>query len=173
MLLSEAIDLAPRVIPTPTDETRARVPDPDGPRVAGGAAVAELEPDKDTWSRVFNLVMFVVGAAALGWMLQPPSWRALRDVLLDVLLDVGSMSARCRLDVGSMSARCRLDVGSMSARCRLDIVSMCLDAAAWHALMRPEARRVPCWRVLGAWASGMHGVVVTMLNRARSVAIAP
>lgn len=136
MLSSEAMDLAPRVTPTPTDEVRARVPDPDGPRVDGGAAVAEVEPDKDTWSRVFNLVMFVVGAAALAWMLKQTSWGELRDVLLDI---------------GPWAA----------VILALDVLSMCLDAAAWHALMRPEARMVPYWRVLGAWASGRAINVLT------------
>jgi uncharacterized membrane protein YbhN (UPF0104 family) len=43
----------------------------------------------------------------------------------------------------------------------LDLTSLVLDAKAWHAFMRPEARMVPFWRVLGAWSSGRAINVLT------------
>jgi uncharacterized protein (TIRG00374 family) len=94
------------------------------------------EQKKSVWSSVFNLVMFVVGGLALAWMLRTTSWPALRAVIVGVGAWSGVILA-------------------------LDLISLVLDALAWHAFMRPEARMVPFWRVLGAWSSGRAINVLT------------
>ena len=91
---------------------------------------------KSVWSTIFNLAMFVIGAIALAWMLRSTSW----PELWSVIRGVGGWAALILA---------------------LDLVSLTLDAAAWHAFMRPEARMVPFWRVLGAWSSGRAINVLT------------
>jgi len=92
--------------------------------------------DKSLWSSIFNLAMFVVGGAALAWMLRTTSW----PELAEVISGVGGWAVVLLV---------------------LELVSLVLDAAAWHAFMRPEARMVPFWRVLGAWTSGRALNVLT------------
>ncbi len=91
---------------------------------------------KSVASAIFNVVMFLVGGIALAWMLRMTSWPELRSVIAGV---------------GAWAA---LILG-------LDLIALVLDALAWHAFMRPEARMVPFWRVLGAWASGRAINVLT------------
>lgn len=92
---------------------------------------------KSVWSTVFNLVMFIVGGLALAWMLRTTSW----SELWSVISGIGIWTAIIVLV--------------------LELIALILDAAAWHAFMRPEARMVPFWRVLGAWASGRAINVLT------------
>lgn len=101
-------------------------------RVVEGAP----EDKKSVASAIFNVVMFLVGGIALAWMLRTTSWPELRSVIAGV---------------GAWAA---LILG-------LDLIALVLDALAWHAFMRPEARMVPFWRVLGAWASGRAINVLT------------
>lgn len=91
---------------------------------------------RSVWSTIFNLVMFVIGAIALAWMLRSTSW----PELWSVIRGVGAWAA---------------------VIFALDLTSLVLDAAAWHAFMRPESRMVPFWRVLGAWSSGRAINVLT------------
>jgi len=109
-----------------TDEVRTRAPGDAEPP----------EEKKSVWSSIFNLVMFLVGGAALAWMLRTTSWPELEAVVVDV-------GAWAWVILG------------------LELISLVLDAAAWHAFMRPEARMVPFWRVLGAWTSGRALNVLT------------
>jgi uncharacterized membrane protein YbhN (UPF0104 family) len=96
----------------------------------------EPEPKKSVWNTVFNLVVFLIGGAALVWMLRTTSW----SEVAEVVADVGAWSV---------------------VIITLDLTSLVLDAKAWHAFMRPEARMVPFWRVLGAWSSGRAINVLT------------
>lgn len=115
-----------------TDDARARASEGEE-----RADIAETTaPKKSAWSTIFNIVMFVIGGAALAWMLRQTSW----DELKAVILGVGAWAGLIIM---------------------LDLIALCLDAAAWHAFMRPEARMVPYWRVLGAWASGRAINVLT------------
>jgi len=87
-------------------------------------------------ARIFNLVVFVIGGVALWWMLRNQSWAELRGHLEGVgwwfLVYLG------------------LELGALTC-----------DAAALHAFMRPEARMIPYWRVLGAQSSGRAINVLT------------
>jgi hypothetical protein len=87
-------------------------------------------------SHVFNIVVFVVGGAAL--------------VLLMKRLGLAN-ARRVLSDAGAWLA---LVVG-------LDVAAMCCDAAAIHAFMRPESRMVSYMRVLSAQASGRAINVLT------------
>ncbi|HEY4178654.1 MAG TPA: lysylphosphatidylglycerol synthase transmembrane domain-containing protein [Kofleriaceae bacterium] len=97
---------------------------------------AEEPPKKSRWGAIFNLAMFLLGGTALVWMLRTTTW-----------LDFVPMLSR----VGNYAG---IILG-------LDLISLCLDAAAWRAFMRPEARMVSYPRVLGAWASGRAINVLT------------
>ncbi|MBA3393091.1 MAG: flippase-like domain-containing protein [Deltaproteobacteria bacterium] len=81
------------------------------------------------WGAIFNLVMMVVGGIALYFLLQHLDW----DEIRSMLVGAGGWFA--------------LVLG-------LELVALCMDAAALHAFMRPEARMISYWRVLGAQASG-------------------
>ncbi len=105
-------------------------------RVRAGEEAGEPEPKKSVWNTVFNLVVFLIGGAALAWMLRTTSW----SEVAEVIADVGAWSV---------------------VIITLDLTSLVLDAKAWHAFMRPEARMVPFWRVLGAWSSGRAINVLT------------
>jgi len=94
------------------------------------------EPGGSRAARLFNLVVFLAGGAALAWMLRNQSFRELRDHLEGV----GSWFALILA----------LELGALAC-----------DAAALHAFMRPEARMIPYWRVLGAQASGRAINVLT------------
>jgi uncharacterized membrane protein YbhN (UPF0104 family) len=87
-------------------------------------------------ARIFNLVMFVVGGIALWWLLRNQSWDELRGHLASV---GGWFALILALELGAL---------------------LC-DAAALHAFMRPEARMIPYWRVLGAQSSGRAINVLT------------
>lgn len=94
------------------------------------------EPAGSSTARIFNLVVFIAGGFALWWMLRNQSWEELRGYLASVGPWFGVILA--------------LEVGAL----------MC-DAAALHAFMRPEARMIPYWRVLGAQSSGRAINVLT------------
>jgi uncharacterized membrane protein YbhN (UPF0104 family) len=87
-------------------------------------------------ARIFNLVVFVIGGVALWWMLRNQSWAEIRGHLEGVgwwfLVYLG-----------------------------LELSALMCDAAALHAFMRPEARMIPYWRVLGAQSSGRAINVLT------------
>jgi hypothetical protein len=87
-------------------------------------------------ARIFNLVVFVAGGIALWWMLRNQRWDALRGHLASVGWWFAFILA--------------IELGAL----------MC-DAAALHAFMRPEARMIPYWRVLGAQSSGRAINVLT------------
>ena len=107
---------------------RRRDPEPDRVTERDAEEPHDDEP-RSRWGTAFNLVMFVIGGAALAWMLRTTSL----DELWRVVVGIGGWAGVVIV---------------------LDLTALCLDAAAWHAFMRPEARMVPYWRVLGAWASG-------------------
>lgn len=94
------------------------------------------EPAGSPAARIFNLVVFIAGGCALWWMLRNHTWAELRDQLEDV---------------GWWFA----------AILGLELSSLLCDAAALHAFMRPEARMIPYWRVLGAQSSGRAINVLT------------
>jgi hypothetical protein len=105
-------------------------------RAADGTTPPPETQKKSVGSAIFNVVMFLVGGCALAWMLRTTSWPELEQVIVGVGAWAGLIIC-------------------------LDLIALCLDAAAWHAFMRPEARMVPYWRVLGAWASGRAINVLT------------
>jgi hypothetical protein len=97
------------------------------------------EPKSQVWTHLFNLIMLVIGASVLVWILRQTGWGELRTMISGI---------------GSWGA---LIVG-------LDVCATCLDAAAIRAFMRPEARMISYWRVLGAQASGRAINVLTPLG---------
>jgi hypothetical protein len=117
-------------------ESRAGLTDEVRAPSADGKEPPPATEKKSIASAVFNVLMFVVGGCALAWMLRSTSWPELRQVIVGV----GAWAALIIV---------------------LDLTALCLDAAAWHAFMRPEARMVPYWRVFGAWASGRAINVLT------------
>ena len=78
-------------------------------------------------SHLFNLVVMILGGIGLAWMLH--------DLGLSYLTDAID-------NVG----------GWFALILALDIAALCCDAAALQAFMRPEARMVSYFRVLGAQA---------------------
>jgi hypothetical protein len=102
--------------------------------------VSESEPPdekkKRSWAAIFNLVMLVVGSAALAWLLRSTSWHELRNVLIGVGIWAAVILA-------------------------LELGGVCCDAAALKSFMAPEARMVSYIRVLGAQASGRAINVLT------------
>ena len=94
------------------------------------------EPAGGGAARIFNLVVFLAGGFALWWMLRGQSWDELRGHLASV---GGWFALILAIDLGGL---------------------LC-DAAALHTFMRPEARMIPYWRVLGAQSSGRAINVLT------------
>ncbi len=80
-------------------------------------------------SHVFNVAILLVGCGALAWMVHRTGLDSMRTVLLGVR-------------------------GWFPLILALDLAAMLCDAAAIHSFMKPEARMVSFWRVLGAQASG-------------------
>jgi hypothetical protein len=93
-------------------------------------------PERHLASHIFNLAVMVVGGFALWWMARSFGW----EQFADVVNEVGWWSA---------------------VILALDLLALCFDAAALHAFMRPEARMVSYFRVLGAQASGRAINVLT------------
>ncbi len=87
-------------------------------------------------ARIFNLVVFVAGGLALWWMLRNQSWDELRGHLASVGWWFALILA-------------------------IELTALLCDAAALHAFLRPEARMIPYWRVLGAQSSGRAINVLT------------
>jgi uncharacterized membrane protein YbhN (UPF0104 family) len=94
------------------------------------AAPETPKPERHLATTIFNLVVFVVGGAALWWMLRNQNWSEFRAMLADV------------------------GWSGYAIVIGLELGSLCCDAAALHAFMRPEARMIHYWRVLGAQAAG-------------------
>jgi hypothetical protein len=101
-------------------------PEPDPPVAPAG----EPPEPRQLATTLFNLGAFVVGGVALWWMLRHQSWAELAAMVLDV------------------------GWGGYAVILGLELCSLCCDAAALHAFMRPEARMISYWRVLGAQAAG-------------------
>lgn len=85
---------------------------------------------------IFNIVMMLVGGVALYLMLRHHGWSDFRSMLANV---------------GWWFA---VVLG-------LELCSLCMDGAALHAFMRPEARMISYWRVLAANMSGRAINVLT------------
>jgi uncharacterized membrane protein YbhN (UPF0104 family) len=85
---------------------------------------------------IFNIVMMVAGGVGLWLILRNHGWTEFRTMLANV---------------GWWFA---VVLG-------LELASLCMDAAALHTFMRPEARMVSYWRVLAANASGRAINVLT------------
>jgi uncharacterized membrane protein YbhN (UPF0104 family) len=89
----------------------------------------ELPPEHHLASHLFNLTVLAGGTIGLAVLLNKLGWANANQVLKGVGAWFGAI------------------VG-------LDVIGLCLDAAAIHQFMRPEARMVSYWRVLCAQASG-------------------
>ncbi|HLL25930.1 MAG TPA: lysylphosphatidylglycerol synthase transmembrane domain-containing protein [Kofleriaceae bacterium] len=85
---------------------------------------------------IFNIAMMVVGGVALYLMLRHHGWTEFRAMLANVGWWFAVVLA-------------------------LELVSLCMDGAALHAFMRPEARMISYWRVLG---SNMSGRAINVLT---------
>jgi uncharacterized protein (TIRG00374 family) len=96
----------------------------------------EPKTERHLGSHVFNLVVMILGGIGLAWMLNTLGWSYLSDAVINVGWWFALILA-------------------------LDIAALCCDAAALQAFMRPEARMVSYWRVLGAQASGRAINVLT------------
>jgi len=88
------------------------------------------------WGSVFNLVMMVVGGVFLFLLLRHHGWSEFQEMLAGA-------------------------GGWFAVVLGLELISLCMDAAAVHAFMRPEARMIRYVRVLGAQASGRAINVLT------------
>jgi len=80
-------------------------------------------------SHVFNIVVLVVGCAALAWLLHKLGWENVKRVLTGV-------------------------GGWFAVIVAFDIAALACEAAAIREFMRPESRMIAYWRVLAAQASG-------------------
>jgi uncharacterized membrane protein YbhN (UPF0104 family) len=85
---------------------------------------------------IFNIVMMAVGGIALYFMLRHLGWTELRAMLTNVGWWFAVVLA-------------------------LELAALCMDGAALHAFMRPEARMISYWRVL---ASNMSGRAINVLT---------
>jgi hypothetical protein len=88
-----------------------------------------VKSERHLASHVFNIVVLVVGGAALAWMLNKLGWSNVERVLTGVGGWFGVIVA-------------------------LDIAALACEAAAIREFMRPESRMIAYWRVLAAQASG-------------------
>ncbi len=100
----------------------------DGPQVVVAADEPSV-PERHLASRIFNIAIMLVGGVALWLMVRNLGG----DAFYEVLRHVGWWFV---------------------VIIALDLVSLFLDAAALNTFMRPEARMISYWRVLGAQASG-------------------
>jgi hypothetical protein len=98
--------------------------------------LAEPQPERHVLSHLFNIAMMVFGGCALAWMMHKLGWAKFHDVITDVGWVFLAILA-------------------------LDCIAVLLDARALHTFMRPEARMVSYWRVVGAQISGRAVNVVT------------
>jgi len=96
----------------------------------------EPRSERSRAATIFNILMMLVGGIALYFMLRHYGWTEFRAMLANV---------------GWWFA---LVLG-------LELGSLCMDGAALHAFMRPEARMISYWRVLGANMSGRAINVLT------------
>jgi uncharacterized membrane protein YbhN (UPF0104 family) len=92
-------------------------------------AAAAPKHERHLASHIFNVLVLIGGAIALGVMMHRLGWDNARKVFHDI-------------------------GGWFFVIVGLDLAGMACDAAAIHAFMRPEARMVSYWRVLAAQASG-------------------
>ena len=93
-------------------------------------------PQRNRGAVIFNWVMMIVGGVALYLILRHHGWTEFQAMLANV---------------GWWFA---VVLG-------LELVSLLMDGAAIHAFMRPEARMISYWRVLGANMSGRALNVLT------------
>lgn len=96
----------------------------------------EASGERSRAATIFNIVMMLVGGVALYLMVRAHGWSEFRDMLQNV---------------GWWFA---VVLG-------LELCSLMMDGAALHAFMRPEARMISYWRVLGANMSGRAINVLT------------
>ena len=97
---------------------------------------ADDSPKRSRGVTIFNIAMMIVGGIALYFILRHHGWTEFRAMLANV---------------GWWFA---LVLG-------LELASLMMDGAALHAFMRPEARMISYWRVLGANMSGRALNVLT------------
>src|SRR5262245_22569684 len=107
-----------------TRETSTEAPE------ARASAPDEPKQERHLATMIFNLVVFLVGGVALWWLLRNQSWPQFRAMLASV------------------------GWAGYALVISLELSALCCDAAALHAFMRPEARMIAYWRVLGAQATG-------------------
>jgi len=105
-------------------------------RVRSIKSMDQPQGERSRASTIFNLVMMLVGGVALYFMLRHHGWSEFRAMLAKV---------------GWWFA---VVLG-------LELGSLCMDGAALHAFMRPEARMISYWRVLAANMSGRAINVLT------------
>lgn len=96
----------------------------------------EPRAERSRATTIFNIVMMVVGGVALYLMLRSHGWSEFRSMLANVGWWFAVVLA-------------------------LELASLMTDGAAIHAFMRPEARMISYWRVLGANMSGRAINVLT------------
>ena len=95
----------------------------------GTATDDEAPPSHHFWSHLFNILVLVGGAVALGVMMNRLGWSNAKSALFGVGGWFGVIVA-------------------------LDLVGMALDAGAIHSFMRPQADLISYWQVFAAQASG-------------------
>jgi uncharacterized membrane protein YbhN (UPF0104 family) len=96
----------------------------------------EPRAERSRAGTIFNIVMMAVGGVALYLMLRNHGWTEFRAMLANVGWWFAVVLA-------------------------LELASLMTDGAAIHAFMRPEARMISYWRVLGANMSGRAINVLT------------
>lgn len=96
------------------------------------------QPDgeRNRAATIFNVAMMIVGGVALYFMVRHHGWSEFRAMLQNVGWWFAVVMA-------------------------LELTSLCMDGAAIHAFMRPEARMISYWRVLAANMSGRAINVLT------------
>jgi uncharacterized membrane protein YbhN (UPF0104 family) len=96
----------------------------------------EAQGQRSRAATIFNIVMLLVGAVGLYFIFRQHGWEEFRVML-------GNVGWWFAVVLG------------------LELCSVCMDAAALHAFMRPEARMISYWRVLAANVSGRAINVLT------------
>ncbi len=122
---------------TPDSPTPSTPPSGDA-KPDEGATTAKSDPHgaRGKGGSIFNIVVMIVGGVALYFMLRHYGWAEFRGMLQNVGWWFAVVVA-------------------------LELTALCLDAAAIHAFMRPEAGMISYWRVLAAQAGGRAINVLT------------
>ncbi|MDQ3367169.1 MAG: flippase-like domain-containing protein [Myxococcota bacterium] len=116
---------------SPTSPTATATPDP-----ATTTAKPDAHGGRGKGARIFNIVMMIVGGVALYFILRHHGWTEFRAMLAGVGWWFAIVLA-------------------------IELCSLCMDAAAIHAFMRPEAGMISYFRVLAAQAGGRAINVLT------------